>query len=385
MSQTLRMTPRERMLATFAGQPVDCFPVTAPYLMLTQSDHWTKITGLPPQDYYRWCLQPPEEHILEYPRYQAVLPFDIAQPNQWASGRDRNDQKIVQGAPPDEANWYRENTRTGERHKLVLNLHEKDQEAEWPQVVFSLKDVEEKVNVSQCNDLLANGHLEYTQAYVKAYGRERFTAGTIINSFYGSSWYVGLTNRFTLVYDQPELMHALIERLTRRNIEEIHAHAAAGCDAIFIDDATATKDMISLKMYREFSLPYLKRQVEAAQNDGMKAILIYFGGVADRVEAIVTSGADALLMETSMKGFTNDLETIAAQVNNRMLLFGNLNPLNDLELKNDAELEEAMRRQIAVGKRWGRFVVSTGSPLTPGTTLQRMQKYIELGHTLSKF
>jgi hypothetical protein len=48
-------------------------------------------------------------------------------------------------------------------------------------------------------------------------------------------------------------------------------------------------------------------------------------------------------------------------------------------------LEETMRAQIVVGKRWGRMVISTGSPLTPGTTLERMQKYIELGHSLSKY
>lgn len=90
-------------------------------------------------------------------------------------------------------------------------------------------------------------------------------------------------------------------------------------------------------------------------------------------------------METSMKGFTNDLEKIAAQVNNRLLLFGNLNPLDDIELKSDQELEKVIAQQIAVGKKYGRFVISTGSPLTPGTTLKRLQNYIELGHALSAY
>lgn len=385
MAPSSSMTPRERMLASFAGQPVDRFPVTAPYLMLTQSDHWTKITGLPPQEFYRWCLLPPNEHIQEYSRYHTVLPFDISQPNQWASGRDRHQYRIVQGEPPDDANWYREDTRTRRRDKLVLNLHEKDQEAEWERVVFSKKDVDEKVEIRSCAEILESGSLDYTQAYVKAYRQERFTTGTVINSFYSASWYVGLVNRFTLVYDEPELMHYLIDRLTHRNIEDIHAHATAGCDAVFIDDATATKDMISLKMYREFSLPYLTRQVKAAHNDGMKAILIYFGGVADRVEEIVSTGADALLMETSMKNFINDLDKIATQVDNRMLMFGNLNPVDDIELKDDANLEKSIAAQIAIGRRYGRFVSCTGSPLTPRTSMERLQNYIRLAQTLGVY
>jgi hypothetical protein len=42
-----------------------------------------------------------------------------------------------------------------------------------------------------------------------------------------------------------------------------------------------------------------------------------------------------------------------------------------------------MAHQIAVGKKFGRFVVSTGSPLTPGTSLARMQTYIEMSQRLS--
>jgi len=379
-----RMTPRQRMLASFAGQPVDCFPVTAPYLMLTQADHWTKYTRQESWTYYAWCLQPPSEHIQEYLRYYRELPFDIAQPQQWTAARgDRGYRRVV---PALERNGYDElDTRSGSRRPLVLNLHEKDQDSEWPRSVFSERDIRARIPIQSAQHILDEGRLDYLAAYARAFGKEQFVTGTLVNSFYNSSHYVGLTNRFYLLTDEPELMHQIIERLTLRNIEEIRAMALAGADAVFIDDATATKDMISKPMFCDFSLPYLKRQVDAAHEVGLKVILIYFGGIADRVEEIVSAGADALLMETTMKGFTNDLEKVAVQVNDRMLMFGNLNPRDDVELKPENELADVMLAQIQVGKKYGRFVVSTGSPLTPGTTLERMQRYIELGHELSKF
>ena len=377
-----KMTPRERMLATFARQPVDCFPVTAPYLMLTQSDHWTKITGQPSWTFYEWNLLEPTAHLDEYQRYYDLLPFDIAQPQSWeVDCATRRDCRIE--TAPD--GHYRVNTRTGAREKLIENLHEKDQNAAWPRTVYSKKDADERIPLRAVEDLIADGHLDNFSAYAQRWGKERFLAGTVVNSFYGSTWSVGLTNRFMLLLDEPELMHYIINRFSESNIREIQALAKAGCDAVFIDDATATNDMISAKMYREFSLPYLRRQVEAIQNLGMKAILIYFGGIADRVEDIVSTGADGLLMETSMKGYVNDLESIAAQVNDRMLLFGNLDPVADLELASDEQLVTRMAAQITVGKRIGRFVVSTGSPLTPDTSLARMQTYVRLGHELSAF
>ena len=281
--------------------------------------------------------------------------------------------------------WYEFDPLTGERKKLVLNLHEKDQDSEWERVVFSEKDAVEKIPIKTANEILAEGSMDYVAAYVRAYGQTRYVAGNLVNAFYNSSWSVGLKNRFYLVHDEPELLHTVIERHHQRNIENARAMKAVGTDMIFIDDATATKDMISVNMYREFSLPYLKRLVAEIQSLGMKAVLIYFGGIADRVEDIASAGADGLMMETSMKNFVNDLDSIAAQVNDRMLMFGNLNPLGDIEMKSDGELEAVMAAQIAVGRKYGRFVVSAGSPLTPRTTLARMQKYIDLGHTLGAF
>jgi hypothetical protein len=376
------MNPKERMLASFAGKPVDHFPVTAPYLMLQQADLWEQIYKLPSWKYYEWCLAEPEVHIQAYRLMENLLPYDIAQPNQWASSKaDRQHLKIVAG----DDGHYQVDDRTGERKKLIENLHEKDDQSEWDQTVFSLADVQEKIEVKTADQVLKNGHHDYLQAYITAFGREHFVAGTLINSFYMSSHYVGLKNRFMLLMDDPDLLHAILERLTMRNIEEIRAFAKDGCDAIFIDDATATRDMVSKGVYDEFSLPYLQEQVDEAHTLGLKVIMVYFGGIADRVENIVNTGADALLMETTMKGFVNDLEEVAAQVNDRMLMFGNLDPYGDIEKASDAELEDRMRQQIAVGKKYGRMVVSTGSPLTPNTTLSRVQKYIALAQQLSAY
>jgi hypothetical protein len=378
------MTPRERMLATFAGQPVDCFPVHAPYLMLLQADHWVEMTGKPAQEFYAWNLQEPEEHIREYEHFHALLPFDISQPNFYIDPRPvRKRKQIVPGEDRD--SWYEIDPLTGEKRRLVLNLHEKDQDSEWERVVFSQKDAEERIPIRTAQQILEDGSMDYVAAYARAYGQTRYIAGNLVNAFYNSSWSVGLKNRFLLVHDEPELLHAVIERHHQRNIETARAMKAAGTDMVFIDDATATRDMISVKMYREFSLPYLTRLVEEIHNLGMKAVLIYFGGIADRVEDILSAGADGLQMETSMKGFVNDLGEIAGQVNNRTLMFGNLNPLDDVELKSDAGLEACLAAQIAVGRKYGRFVSCTGSPLTPRTTLARMQYYVETAHRLGAF
>jgi hypothetical protein len=378
-----QMTPRQRMLASFSREPVDCFPVTVPYLMLLQADLWSAITRQPTWTYYQWMLQPPEAHIQEFHRFHDLLPFDISQPE---IAREQSERPHLRIVPGEQAGaWYELDTRSGKRHELVLDLHHKDTAHAWSRRIFSLKDIPEQIAVIPASELIGSGRYDYFKAHANAFGKERFMAGTVVNAFYAVTWYTGLMERFYLLHDEPELVHGMLERLTLRHIEEIRALAWAGCDAVYIDDATASKDMISREMYLEFCQPYLRRHIAEIQKLGMRAIVIYFGGIDDRVEPIVASGADGLLMETSMKGYTNDLETIAAQVNDRMLLFGNLDPVADLEQATDEELICKIQAQIAIGKQYGRLVISTGSPVTPETSLTRVQNFITWGHSLTAF
>ena len=148
----------------------------------------------------------------------------------------------------------------------------------------------------------------------------------------------------------------------------------------FHDDATATCDMISPQMYEEFSLPYLTRQVKEIQRLGKKAILVYFGGIADRVEQIASTGADVLMMEASMKGFVNDYADVAGRLGGAMCLAGNLNPYDDIEITSDDELARRIRAMVGAGKAYGRYFTSTGSPLTPGTPVKRLQQFIHHSH-----
>ena len=106
--------------------------------------------------------------------------------------------------------------------------------------------------------------------------------------------------------------------------------------------------------------------------------MVYFGGVADRLEQLAALGADGLGVETSMKGYVNDLGQIAAQIGGRVSLFGNVDPIRVLERGTALELEAEVRRQAEAGAKARGFIASTGSPITPGTPLPRVQRFVEL-------
>jgi len=173
-----------------------------------------------------------------------------------------------------------------------------------------------------------------------------------------------------------------VYRILEDTLEDIRALAAAGCDAIHIDDAMTTRDMISRDFYERFSMPYVKPMVDEIHALGKVAVVIYFGGVADRIAEIAALGADAISVETSMKSYVNDLGEYAAVVGDRACLWGNLDPVRVVQDGTDEELRRAIAEQVAIGRRSGRFIISTGSPITPLTPLARIQRYISLGREL---
>jgi len=99
----------------------------------------------------------------------------------------------------------------------------------------------------------------------------------------------------------------------------------------------------------------------------------------DRLDLIAATGADALAMECSMKGYTNDMATAVQQIGQRLTLFANIDPVNVIQNGSDAALEAEIRRQAAAGGRARGFVIAAASPITPATPVERMRQFIELG------
>ena len=379
----MAMSSKERMYAVIEGRQPDCFPVAPPYVILSNADHWSELTGLPVWKFYEWrCTTNLDWHSEIYRTLYDRLPYDMVQPWFTIGRQERENTEIIMKDQIPYFHYKRE-----DRYERVPDsIHEAgsgggENETRY---VFDQKDARERICIVKAERLTEDGFLDFTKSLVRVYGDSRFViSGGIVNTFYSNVYYVGMMNFYSMLYDEPELIKYMSERLLEKNIEVIRAMAAAGGDVIYIDDATATSDMVSPQMYEEFSLPYMIREVNEIHRLGKKAMIVYFGGIADRLDLIASIGADILVMEASMKGYQNDLDTVMRKVGGKMCVAGNLNPYGDVEITTDSELEDRMAAQASIARtNGGRFFCATGSPLTPNTTVGRLRKFIDLGHML---
>lgn len=374
------MTNKQRVHATLEGKPVDRCPVTASYNQLYFQDHVAEITGGPWWEVHRWYASSAERHMAVYRQLIQAAPFEVLYPCPGPSG-DPDDIEFVDR--PDGP--YRHEKRADKWTRLEPNASgfAFDYHANETRHVFTREDIDRRLPAPGPVRAPGPHSRPYLRAVVRELGRDQFIlSGGVVGTLYSCGHHVGQTNLFTMLLDEPDLVQALCERITACNIAEIRRLAAFGGDAVQIDDATATSDMVSPAIYERFSLPYMKAMVDEIHRLGHKAIVIYFGGVMDRLELIAATGADGFCYEASMKGYVNDTAEIARRIGDRMTLFSNIDPVAVLQNGSDAELEAEIRRQVGAGRAARGLVISTASPITPATPLARVQRFLDLGRQI---
>jgi len=371
------MTAKQRVHAALEGRPVDRPPVTALYNHLYYQDHFSELTGLPPHELWRWQYAEPAEHVRVYRSMLELAPFELLQPQHTPSRAEREQTEIVER----DGAWFVHNRAHDSWTPIATRSgHPTDYTHNERQTVFDEAGARELIVAGRYEDALAAGHNDYLDEVVAQLGAEHFiVSGGVAGPFWTSHFHLGLTNLLMLAIERPALVDLTCRLCHEQNLVAIRQFAAAGGDAIFVDDAIATNDMISVPHYERFCLPYMIDAVREIHALGHKAIIIYYGGVMDRLEQIASIGADGFLMEASMKSYVNDIEVVAETIGDRVTLFGNLDPVGVLQDGSDRQLEAEVRRQAAAGRKARGFIMSAASPVTPFTPLARVQRFIELG------
>jgi uroporphyrinogen-III decarboxylase len=191
----------------------------------------------------------------------------------------------------------------------------------------------------------------------------------------------GFEGMMSMVADRPNLVKYACERLAASALSGVRQAAALGAAGIWIEECLT--DMISPAAFAEINVPFVRRIVEEIRACGMKSIYYFCGNPAGKWEHLLATGADALSLEESKKGFAIDIEDMVERVRGRCAVLGNLDAINLLPNASESELRAEIRWQIAAGRRNGsRFIMSLGSPVTPQTPVERVRLYCDLAHEL---
>jgi len=126
-----------------------------------------------------------------------------------------------------------------------------------------------------------------------------------------------------LMFEQPKVMHALLDKLAQSVASYLNAQIAAGAQAVMLFDTWG--GVLSTEDYAEFSLRYAK-QIRSLLNtnvDGQQIPTILFSkGCGQWLEAMTDAGYDALGLD-----WQTDIANARARVGSQVALQGNMDPI----------------------------------------------------------
>ena len=230
--------------------------------------------------------------------------------------------------------------------------------------------------------------LGYVMDAVRTIRRE--LAGRVpLIGFSGSPWTLatymvegGSTKNFSrvkgMLFDRPELMHQLLEKVSLAVTAYLNAQVEAGAQALMIFDTWG--GVLTPHHYQEFSLAYMQRIVQGLRREaqGRKVPVILFtkgGGLW--LEQIAASGCDAVGID-----WTLELGEARRRIGARVALQGNMDPCA-LYASPQRIREEVGRVLASFGKGNG-HVFNLGHGIHPEIDPERAGVFIEAVHELSR-
>lgn len=162
-------------------------------------------------------------------------------------------------------------------------------------------------------------------------------------------------------YDEPETVHKVVEKCTRFLIEYAKAYKAAGADGIMI--AEPVSGLLSPALEAEFSSPYVKRIVDAVQDDTFLVIYHNCGNNTPlMVDSFLTIGASAYHFGNAI-----DLCDMLDRMPASIPVMGNVDPAGQFCMGTPDSIRDATIDLLSRAAKHKNFVISSGCDIPPAT------------------
>ena len=203
----------------------------------------------------------------------------------------------------------------------------------------------------------------------KAQIQDRPLLAGMIGPFSLAGRLMDVTEIMYICYDEPETVHVVLEKATEFLIAYGKAMQEAGADGIMMAEPLA--GILSPDMAREFSVPYVKKIVEALQTEDFAVIYHNCGNsVASMLEDIFSQGAAAYHFGNAV-----DMQKVMQAAPADILCMGNLDPAAELAQGTPESVTAATRKLIETCGKYPNFIPSSGCDIPAHAKWENIQAF----------
>lgn len=171
-------------------------------------------------------------------------------------------------------------------------------------------------------------------------------------------------------YDDPDMVHTVLEKVTAFLIEYAGAYKAAGADGVVIAEPVA--GLLSPTLEEEFGSPYVKKIVDAVQSDEFAVIYHNCGDNVPRMlDSILTTGCAAYHFGNAVDLEKDIINKVPADV----VVMGNIDPAGVLRMGTPEKVREETLALLNKCSKYPNFVLSSGCDIPPMTPWENIDAF----------
>ena len=170
-----------------------------------------------------------------------------------------------------------------------------------------------------------------------------------------------------MIYKNPQVLEAILDRVTAFLIEFSRALIDNGANVIFLPEPTASAAMISPAAFRKFVLPRLQKITGKLD---VPCILHICGDTSPVLDSIGETGADVLSLDQCM-----NLVESRSRVPDAVL-GGNVDPINSLLNGNREQIAEDTLNCLRTAGT-SRFILMSGCGVPPRTPVEKVAAMVK--------
>lgn len=250
------------------------------------------------------------------------------------------------------------------------------------------RPIEHKIQVDNLPIPDPEGELQYVMNAVRTIRRELKGEVPLIG-FSGSPWTLatymvegGSSKAFTkikkMMYADPQILHALLDKLADSVILYLNAQIKAGAQAVMVFDTWG--GVLAHEEYKTFSLQYMQKIVEGLirENEGRKVpITLFTKGGGLWLEAIAETGCDAVGLD-----WTVDIREAKKRVGHKVALQGNMDP--SVLYAPAARIEQEVKNILAGFGEGSGHVFNLGHGIHQDVPTESPKVFVNAIHEFSK-
>lgn len=181
------------------------------------------------------------------------------------------------------------------------------------------------------------------------------------------------------IYERPAFLKSLLEIITEKEIQWIEFARKENNDEngiLWLGDDLAQN--LSVELYEEFALPYEKKIRE------------YFGGyvafhMCGKCDHLLNHLVDELqINEFNGFGFPVDRKKVAETMGGKVVLVGNINPVNILKGTMETVIEET-KSAIKLFAPYGGYIVMDGNEIPPDSPVENINAMFKAAEKYGKY